>query len=53
MLPDGAIIPELELTLKEFPATLTKPTPLIMSMNVQHTSLMNIPEWVKTNTKVV
>ncbi|KAE9012510.1 hypothetical protein PR001_g15647 [Phytophthora rubi] len=56
MLPAGAIIPELALStnpLKEFPATLMEPTALIMSMNVQHTSLTSMPEWVKTNTKVV
>ncbi|KAE9002619.1 hypothetical protein PF001_g8033 [Phytophthora fragariae] len=56
MLPAGAIIPELALStnpLKELPATLMEPTALIMSMNVQHTSLTSMPEWVKTNTKVV
>ncbi|KAE9031379.1 hypothetical protein PF011_g128 [Phytophthora fragariae] len=55
-LPAGAIVPVLELTanlLKELPATLMEPTAFIMSMNVQHTSLTSMPEWVKTNTKVV
>ncbi|KAE9012273.1 hypothetical protein PR001_g15704 [Phytophthora rubi] len=56
MLPAGVVIPELELTanpLKELPATLMEPTALILSMNVQHTLLTNMPEWVKTNTQVV
>ncbi|KAE9088635.1 hypothetical protein PF007_g19896 [Phytophthora fragariae] len=56
MLPAGAVIPELELTanpLKELPATLMEPTAFIISMNVQHTSITNMPEWVKTNTQVV
>ncbi|KAE9006839.1 hypothetical protein PF011_g11399 [Phytophthora fragariae] len=56
LMPPGMIIPELELTgnpLKELPAALMEPTAFIMSMNVQHTSLTNMPEWVKTNTKVV
>ncbi|KAE9029291.1 hypothetical protein PF001_g26085 [Phytophthora fragariae] len=37
----------------KLPATLKEPTALIISMSVQHTSLTNMPEWVKTNTKVV
>ncbi|KAE9287144.1 hypothetical protein PF008_g26492 [Phytophthora fragariae] len=56
MLPAGVIIQMLELTnnpIKELPATLKEPTALIISMSVQHTSLTNMPEWVKTNTKVV
>ncbi|KAE9313916.1 hypothetical protein PF008_g19620 [Phytophthora fragariae] len=56
MLPAGVIVPELQLKanpLKQLPATLMEPTAFIMSLNVQNTSLTNMPEWVKTNTKVV
>ncbi|KAE9073381.1 hypothetical protein PF010_g25096 [Phytophthora fragariae] len=56
MLPAGAFILDVELAanpLKELPATLMEPTALIISMNVQYTSLTHMPEWVKTNTKVV
>ncbi|KAE8965332.1 hypothetical protein PF001_g28767 [Phytophthora fragariae] len=55
-LPAGVIIQGLELSanpLKELPSTLTEPTALILSLNVEHTSLTNMPEWVKTNTRVV
>ncbi|KAE9284653.1 hypothetical protein PF008_g27107 [Phytophthora fragariae] len=56
MLPAGAFILDVELAanpIKELPATLMEPTALIISMNVQYTSLTHMPEWVKTNTKVV
>ncbi|KAE9058161.1 hypothetical protein PF001_g23381 [Phytophthora fragariae] len=56
MLPAGVIVPELQLKanpLKQLPAALMEPTAFIMSMNVQNTSLTNMPDWVKTNTKVV
>ncbi|KAF4143521.1 hypothetical protein GN958_ATG07254 [Phytophthora infestans] len=56
MMPPGMIIPELNLKnnpLRELPATLMAPDPMIMSMNVQNTSITTMPPWVKTNTKVV
>ncbi|KAE8964924.1 hypothetical protein PR003_g24811 [Phytophthora rubi] len=56
MLPAGVIVPELQLKanpLKQLPAALMEPTAFIMSMNVQNTSLTNMPDWVKTSTKVV
>ncbi|KAH7481807.1 uncharacterized protein KRP23_4984 [Phytophthora ramorum] len=56
MMPPGMIIPELRLKnnpLRELPAALMNPTPFIMSLNVQNTSLTTMPAWVKTNTKVV
>ncbi|GMF49523.1 unnamed protein product [Phytophthora fragariaefolia] len=56
MMPPGMIIGELRLTsnpLKELPAALMQPTSFIMSLNVQNTSLTDMPAWVKTNTKLV
>ncbi|KAG6623193.1 Reticulon-4-interacting protein 1 [Phytophthora cinnamomi] len=56
MMPPGMVIPELLLKndpLKELPAQLVGPTALIMSLNVQNTSVSSMPEWVKTQTKVI
>ncbi|OWZ22550.1 hypothetical protein PHMEG_0002742 [Phytophthora megakarya] len=56
MMPPGMIIPELRLEsnpLTELPAALMDPTAMIMSLNIQNTSVTNIPEWVKAQTMVV
>ncbi|KAG7388062.1 hypothetical protein PHYPSEUDO_013181 [Phytophthora pseudosyringae] len=56
MMPPGMIIPQLQLKhnpLRELPATLMAPNPVIMSLNVEQTQLTAMPEWVKTNTQVV
>ncbi|KAG1686248.1 hypothetical protein DVH05_007022 [Phytophthora capsici] len=56
MMPSGTIIAELRLKnnpLRELPATLMTPDPLIISLNIQNTSVTTLPAWVKTNTKAV
>ncbi|KAG7395716.1 hypothetical protein PHYBOEH_003321 [Phytophthora boehmeriae] len=56
MMPPGMIIPELRLDenpLRELPATLMAPNAFVMSLNVQATNVTTLPDWVKTQTKVV
>lgn len=55
-VPSNTVILQLRLNrnpLNELPASLMGPNSLIVSFNVQNTSLSTFPTWVETQTKVV
>ncbi|KAG6968637.1 hypothetical protein JG688_00005699 [Phytophthora aleatoria] len=55
-VPSNTAILQLRLSinpLQELPESLMAPNSLIMSFNVQNTSLKSFPSWVETQTRVV